>query len=42
LPSLVISTCKLCWVMGMSAVSIANFVICFQYHIESTMFHLQR
>jgi hypothetical protein len=33
LSSFVILTCKLSWVMGMLAVSIANFVICFQDHL---------
>jgi hypothetical protein len=39
--SFLISTCKISWAAGMSAVSIANFDICFLDHIESTMFHLQ-
>jgi len=38
--SFVILTCELSWVMGMLAVSIANFVVCFQDHIESTMIHI--
>jgi hypothetical protein len=32
----VISTHELAWVMGMSAVSTANFVVCFQDHTDST------
>jgi hypothetical protein len=40
LPSFVILACELSWVMGMLAVSIANFVICFWDHIGNTMFHL--
>jgi hypothetical protein len=35
-----ILTCELSLVMRMSAVSIANFVICLRDCIESTMFHL--
>jgi hypothetical protein len=40
LSSFEISTCELSWVMGMLAVSIADFVVCFCDHIESTMFCL--
>jgi hypothetical protein len=39
LSSFVISTCDLSWVVGMSAVPIANFVVCFGDDVESTMFH---
>jgi len=39
--SSVISTCELTWIVGMSVVSIANSVICFRYHVENTVFHLQ-
>jgi hypothetical protein len=36
------SPCELSWVMGMSAVSIANHVLYFRDHTESTIFHLLR
>jgi hypothetical protein len=38
--SFVISTCELSWVVEMSPVSIANFVIFFQDNIEIIMFYL--
>jgi len=41
LSSFVISSRELSWVIVMLAVSTANIVICFQDHIESTMFHSQ-
>jgi len=41
LSSFGISTSKLSWHVGMLVVSVTNFVICFQDHVESTMFHLQ-
>jgi len=37
--SFVISTCELSWVVGMSAFSIGNFVVCFRNRTESTMFY---
>jgi hypothetical protein len=40
LSSFMILMCKLSWTMGLLAICIANFVICFWNHIESTMFHL--
>jgi hypothetical protein len=39
--SFVISTCELPWVMGMSAVYVSNFVVCFRDNIERIVFHLQ-
>jgi hypothetical protein len=39
--SSVISKCKLSWVVGMSAVSVAKFVIFLGDHIESNMSHVQ-
>jgi hypothetical protein len=41
LSSFMISTCDLSRIVGMSAVSIANYIVWFRNHIESTMFHLQ-
>jgi hypothetical protein len=40
LSSLVTSTCEVTWVMRMSAVSTADFIVCFRHHIESIVFHL--
>jgi hypothetical protein len=41
LSSFVISTRELSWVVGISVVSIENFVVCFRDHSENTMFQLK-